>query len=133
MAAPKQPHRPIGNERSLTHGGARARKSLTTGDEFKGPAREIELRIQADYEQNGKLASAERRAHRQATVEEIYYQQGMEALERGDVAKATGYFKIFLWAGAKADKTYERVEAMRAAEGGALDYEYILAQGDDNN
>lgn len=102
-----------GNTRALRHGGASSRKQLTYDDEFDGPAREIELRVQAEYEEQGALAMAERRAHRQATVEEIYFRQWIAALEQGDIKKATGYVKIFLWAGAKADRTYERVEAIK--------------------
>jgi hypothetical protein len=64
---------PDGNTNSLKHGGAKARKDLTTGAEFAGPAAIAEANVKAELANSGRVSLVERGATRLQAAADLYW------------------------------------------------------------
>lgn len=110
-----------GNQSALTHGGAAARKALSSGEDFipGSPARQAELAIQAEYETVGRAAIVARNARRTQAIADIYAEETFEAAINGDRIRRDSYAKIALWAMRLANALWEqdRQEQKNADDG----------------
>jgi hypothetical protein len=112
-------------EAPLKHGGAAARRSLTSGDEFTGIARVAELAVQTELEVNGRMAIVERAALRLQAAADLYFAAFSDAGEKGNSRLAHSYVKTFGWLQAKALSAWSQLRDEQADEPDALDYEQL--------
>lgn len=86
-----------GNKAAEVHGGAAAKRALTTGKEFTGLAVDAEKQIKKDYAQLGPRDLLERDCLRIHTAAELYWQAILGAIEENDMPKFETYVRSFGW------------------------------------
>ena len=103
-------------DKNFKHGGAMARRQLTTGEDFTGLAREVEKSIQADYDTRGPLELLRRDAVRLQTASELYWSALMGAAENGEIQKFESYMKTYGWLVAAAARVLKEVIPLQGKE-----------------
>lgn len=103
-----------GNTNSLQHGGAAARKALTTDTEFTGPARLAELAVRDELYLSGRVSVVERAAIRLQAASDLYWAALCDAGERGDVKAVNGHAKTFGWLQSKALAAWQQLKVETA-------------------
>jgi hypothetical protein len=99
-----------GHQTNLQHGGAAARKALTTQAEFTGPARQAELAVRDELYVNGRLSVVERAAVRLQAASDLYWGALCDAGERGDVKSVNSHAKTFGWLQSKALAAWQQLK-----------------------
>lgn len=117
------------NTSALRHGGAAARKALTTGADFIGPARLAELAVRDELQVNGRLSVVERAAIRLQAAADLYWGALCDAGERDDVKAVNSHAKSFGWLQSKALAAWQQLKQEQDKIPDALDYEDLLANG----
>ncbi len=118
------------SEARRIHGGAAARKALSTGDDFTGPAALAELAVMNELaEARGRASIIERDCVRLQACCDLYWQALSAAAENRDQKKYSSYLKSFGWLASKSLAAWREHRAEQIANGnnGALDYEQVLA------
>lgn len=120
-----------GNWNTLKHGGAAARKAISSGENFTpgSPARQAELAIQAEYETVGRAAIVARNARRAQAIADIYAEETFEAAISGDRIRRDSYSKIALWAIRLANALWEQDrQEQKDADNGSVEAARISAR-----
>ncbi len=92
------------------HGGASARRAISTNADFTGPAREAELAVTAELQStDGRLSVVTRAVSRLQATADLYWAAMVEAGENGDTQKLTSYSKTFGWIQTKALSALEQL------------------------
>lgn len=111
-----------GNQSALQHGGAVARKALTSGAGFTGPARAAELAVRDELYVNGRLSVVERAAIRLQAAADLYWNALCDAGERDDVKAVNSHAKSFGWLQSKALNAWQQLKAeMSNQDDGVID------------
>lgn len=103
-----------GNTSALQHGGASARKALSTGADFHGPAREAELAVRDELHVNGRLSIVERAAIRLQAAADLYWNALADAGEQNDVKAVNSHAKSFGWLQSKALGAWQQLRQEQA-------------------
>ncbi len=98
------------NQNTLVHGGAAARKALTTGAEFHGPAKDAELAVRDELAVNGRVSIVERAAIRLQAASDLYWNALIQAGEAGDTKAVNSYAKSFGWLQSKALTAWQQLK-----------------------
>lgn len=122
----------LGDRNALLHGGAAARRALTTGAEFTGPAREAELAVINELATDGRVSIMERLAVRLTAACDLYYNAVLDAANRGDERSYHSYLKSFGWLASKSLAAWALVGREQDNDD-SLDYEAILRQEQQSN
>lgn len=121
-----------GNDTSLKHGGAAARRHLSLNTPFPegSPARLAELAIEDRYQMDGRSSLIHSNARRIQAVADLYTAEFFEAAKSGDKVKRDSYAKIMLWAIRLSNAAWEQDKQEQKENDGAINYEDLLSNED---
>ncbi len=114
----------------LKHGGAAARKALSTGEPFTGPAALAAQDVQDELATVGRASIVERNAIRLQAATDLYWAALVDAAERGDEKAYHSRLKTFGWLVTKAGALWAAHRQEQADISATIDYETIISSED---
>lgn len=118
---------PLLSQNAVRHGGAGAVKRIRQGKELIGIARQQELAVYQELEEDGLLALVVRNAARLQAACDCYWTALVTAAAGGDLELVHGYVKTFGWLAQAALRAWRQVEGTLPDGGDVVDYEELLA------
>lgn len=117
------------NQAAIQHGGAAARKALTTGADFTGPARDAELAVRDELAISGRSNIVERAAIRLQAAADLYWNALCDAGEKDDIKAVNSHAKSFGWLQSKALAAWQQLRQEQAsADDGSIEAALISAR-----
>jgi hypothetical protein len=107
----------LGNQTTLTHGGAGALKAIEKHKPFTGIILQAEEEVKADLRQADGLAQVmEQDAIRLETAARLYFDAFKKAIQDQDIEQATAYVKVFGWLQSSSLRAWQLVKGNRGRE-----------------
>jgi hypothetical protein len=119
-----------GNTNALVHGGSAARQQLSANEPFTGIARDVEVKITADYAAQGPAEMLKLNAIRLLTVAELYWQAILGAT---DATKLESYVKTYGWLSTASARLLGQLREMQSKEPPVTALEVLNAIKGENN
>ncbi len=122
------PGGPLGNTKTLKHGGGAAQDALTANEPFKGLAAHTQLQVRADYESGGVLAMIEENAERLHTAARLYYNGLCKLADDGKLFEVKTLVDSFRGLVNAANRAWMHVHDIEGSAPKAIDYDELVKE-----